>query len=107
NALYRPDVEGAAGTRRRYLPAGTVLADIRLAGVFITDAEAAPTLLPGNRVLLFLKRSPILSAGYEAQSFTGTVRLSGGSALALEGSPLKSSLDGKAEAELIKVVSKA
>jgi hypothetical protein len=58
-------------------------------GAMIADAEAAPTLLPGDRVLLFVSTSAAGSDAYEVQGWTGTYRLANGRVTPLAGNPFK------------------
>jgi hypothetical protein len=55
-------------------------------GIFIADADNAPTLVPGDRVVLLLHPGP--SAGsYYPESYTGIYRLAKGAVVPVAGNP--------------------
>lgn len=70
--------------------------------VIVADSSAAPTLLPGDSVLLLLQRSS--GDEYEVQGYTGTYLLKNGTVVPVEGNPSASAMQGKTAAEAVSAI---
>jgi hypothetical protein len=71
-------------------------------GMFIADAPAAPLLLPGDRVMVFLQHGA--EGKLDIQAFSGLYHLESGRVASVRGNPFAAQIDGKSESAFISVI---